>query len=74
MMNRLASRAIPYNGCLSLISYANGSDILGLKIRFRNRLSRNLKDTCPNFFGIMLNPTGDRIMLRELFLSARKGR
>ena len=66
----LARFAIPDDGGFSLVCYTDGRDIGGRSTRLLHRVTRNRRYGRPDRLGVVLDPPGLRIDLRELLLIA----
>src|SRR5262249_31728428 len=64
----LASLAIPDDGGLALVGDADGREVVGMQAAKTHRFGDDVLGAAPDFFGIMLHPTGLRVDLLMLLL------
>src|SRR4051794_20379007 len=67
-MNRLTGFAIPEDGGLALVGYADGGDIGGFHSGFGQSSFGDTELRLPDFIGVMLDPAGLRKELFEFLL------
>ena len=72
-MDRRAARPLPDQRRLALIGDADGGDVRDVDAGPRDRRAAGRDDARPDFFGVVLDMAGRRIMLRDLLLRARHG-
>ena len=72
VMDGLARRFVPDNGCFALVGDPDPGKIRGLHPGRGHRLLTGVQNGLPDLFQIMFNPAGMRKILREFLLCARQ--
>src|SRR5258706_1687645 len=70
-MQRPAGLAVPEERRLALVGDAGGDDVFGLELGRLQRLARDVALRAEEIVGIVLDPTGLRVVLLELALRGR---
>ena len=69
IVHRLAGLGVPHNGGLTLVGNAYGCNFGWIDAAFGHDVQHNAGLAFPNFFGVMLHPTGTGEMLGKLLLA-----